>query len=585
MTTTAEAPCDSPPKFKPNVIDLVSTTHSSISNVNLYPGRAEVTRVFNLALKQGVNQVKISALPTILDRSSLRIEGRGAATIHDVTVAPAPNDTKPATSELLQSLSKEEKRVEQAIVRCKSAATSLEKYFNALAPGTVAIADLSSQMETLERENAKIDERLFGLEAQLSDIKTKIEEEEERVNALSFVVPELNLVATLVVFAEEEGDAEIALIYAVPEANWEARYDIRVVMLAKEKPVSLIYKAAISQSTGEAWDNVKLCLETVTPTFGVGLPELPSCRLSVYQPPPPPPPVARFAEVQMMSAPAVGMAAPLGRMRMRESARKVTMSHAMMEVSNFGGLSTSYEVPGLISIPSDREKHNVTIAELQLNATFSWITIPRVDTRVHLKAYVKNDSPYTLLAGEGSVYVDGSFISKSNLPAVSPQEGFDCPLGLDPAVRVTYHPISQKTSTSGLYNKSTVKAFTQRISVANTKPTPIENLKIVDRVPISEDSQINVKLISPTLSSLSASSTGETGTTKNRASKLLSSSSKIDEGVVAQWDGASDESVDPSTLGKDGKLNWICNIPPQGKIDVVLKWEESAPANVQVVSS
>ncbi|KAJ8482075.1 hypothetical protein ONZ45_g15080 [Pleurotus djamor] len=156
---------------------------------------------------------------------------------------------------------------------------------------------------------------------------------------------------------------------------------------------------------------------------------------------------------------------------------------------------------------------------------------------------------------------------------------------LDPAVRVTYHPISQKTSTSGLYNKSTVKAFTQRISVANTKPTPIENLKIVDRVPISEDSQINVKLISPTLSSLSASSTGETGTTKNRASKLLSSSSKIDEGVVAQWDGASDESVDPSTLGKDGKLNWICNIPPQGKVDVVLKWEESAPANVQVVSS
>jgi hypothetical protein len=38
---------------------------------------------------------------------------------------------------------------------------------------------------------------------------------------------------------------------AVHSANWSAGYDIRVNMQTKETPVTLIYKAAITQSTGE----------------------------------------------------------------------------------------------------------------------------------------------------------------------------------------------------------------------------------------------------------------------------------------------------------------------------------------------
>ena len=35
------------------------------------------------------------------------------------------------------------------------------------------------------------------------------------------------------------------------QANWTAGYDIRVDMQAEEHPVTLIYKAAITQNTGE----------------------------------------------------------------------------------------------------------------------------------------------------------------------------------------------------------------------------------------------------------------------------------------------------------------------------------------------
>lgn len=40
-----------------------------------------------------------------------------------------------------------------------------------------------------------------------------------------------------------------------------------------------------------------------------------------------------------------------------------------------------------------------------------------------------NGSDYNFLAGTASVYVDGSFIARTSLPAVSAQEKFDCPLG------------------------------------------------------------------------------------------------------------------------------------------------------------
>lgn len=37
----------------------------------------------------------------------------------------------------------------------------------------------------------------------------------------------------------------------VRNASWAAAYDIRVDMNAKEKPVTLIYRAGIKQNTGE----------------------------------------------------------------------------------------------------------------------------------------------------------------------------------------------------------------------------------------------------------------------------------------------------------------------------------------------
>lgn len=55
-----------------HTIELTSITDGKIAKVNLSPGRAEVTRVYKLALGAGVNQVRIAGLPHEIDRDSLR---------------------------------------------------------------------------------------------------------------------------------------------------------------------------------------------------------------------------------------------------------------------------------------------------------------------------------------------------------------------------------------------------------------------------------------------------------------------------------------------------------------------------------
>ena len=71
----------------------------------------------------------------------------------------------------------------------------------------------------------------------------------------------------------------------------------------------------------------------------------------------------------------------------------------------------------------------VSIATIQLKPTFEYETVPKLSQNAFLKAKVKNDSEYPLLSGPANVFLDNSFVTRSCLNNVSPQEEFSCSLG------------------------------------------------------------------------------------------------------------------------------------------------------------
>ncbi|TDL23087.1 hypothetical protein BD410DRAFT_814727 [Rickenella mellea] len=560
---------ETPPPFEPiNVIELSSVESSKIVSVSLYSGRAEITRLYKLDVKTGQNQVTITHLPNVLDWASLWVEGRGAATIHDVTVSYSPTPPTVTTSpELSASLLKKE-RTQKALDRCKKSLASLESYLGTLNVERIEVAQIGNVVEKYETEAEKLDDRALELEKQLRDIDQEIISERTKLNAVGRGWNnKLSLQAAIGVFAEHEGEVEIALIYAVSSANWSAGYDIRVNMQTKEQQVTLIYKAAISQSTGEVRSQFLFVFHKYSLHPIIRLQAIPASHNSAG-----PPVLLRKTNVQAVE-------------EMEESDDEMgfgifddepSMAHREIGVSSTGNVSATFQVPGLITVPSDGQQHNVTIVQLKLDATLSWISVPKEDTKTHLKARIKNASDYTLFSGNASVYVDGSFISRSYVPPVSPEESFDCPLGIDPSIRIMYHPRSKKVTHSGFYQKTANHVFSQRITIFNSKSTAVDNVKIVDQIPVSENSQIIVKMSNPALT-LPPSS----GTTI--ANGKPPQPVDVSPGIKAQWDGTDEPGFDMTALGKDGKINWVSSMPAQGKMNLHLQWEVTAPACAIIV--
>ncbi|KAH6907607.1 hypothetical protein BKA70DRAFT_1189593 [Coprinopsis sp. MPI-PUGE-AT-0042] len=565
-----------------NPIQLHSVKDGKILGVSVYSGRAEVTRSFKFAIKTGQNQVSVLNLPNAMDQESFRVEGKGEATIHDVTVSRMQSTPAPASSEKLAELEAELTKTSKALQRVKKASWSVNKYLESLDTQHTDVGKLQSIVDNYDVTAEKLDEKITELEATQARLEKAIEAEKKALSGPKDD-DKLRLKATIEVFATVEGQVEIALMYAVHKSNWSATYDIRVDMHAKEKPVALIYKGAITQDTGEDWTDAPITLETASPTFGVEIPSLSRWTLNVYRP------VVHKAMKKSRS-----MVPTMSSVRYRKEAVEESdddmgfglFDDAPAVVTSKGNITATFTVPGLMSIPSDGVAHNVTIANLSLDAEMEWVSIPKREAKVHLKATVKNVSEYTFLAGPASIYVDGSFIARTSLPSVSPDETFDCPLGLDPSIRVTYIPVAKKTTQTGFMTKSRVHAYTQRITVHNTKSLSADKVKIIDQIPVSEDSTITVKLISPALpfsdktgGSAGGATSGGGVMAENKLGVKVPAPVNVSKGITAQWEGVEEVSSESEVedLGGEGKFGWLCSIPAQGKVNLTLQWEVSAP--------
>ena len=158
------------------------------------------------------------------------------------------------------------------------------------------------------------------------------------------------------------------------------------------KPVELVYKASITQSTGESWDDVPIILETATPTDNVTIPKLDPWRVSVYAPPPPRPMLvpaaARYAVAPMKEEEEESeedMAFGLFDEEPGQALMAPKMEVASALVVSQGNITATFRVPGRTTVPSDGASHSVTIAKLDLDAVVEWVAVPKKDPRTHLK--------------------------------------------------------------------------------------------------------------------------------------------------------------------------------------------------------
>ncbi|KAJ1548765.1 hypothetical protein HK405_015507, partial [Cladochytrium tenue] len=183
---------------------------------------------------------------------------------------------------------------------------------------------------------------------------------------------------------------------------------------------------------------------------------------------------------------------------------------------------------------------------------------------------VKNTSEYPLLPGQSSVFFGNSFVARSSIPHVAPQESFSTSLGADGAVRVTYHPrvrkLKQPTGMVFASSKMQTTAFAQRVTVRNARLAPLHRLVVRDQVPVSTDARIKVAVLEP----------AELPIGNDCAAGVV-----VARGVVARYTLKNDEAPADGEKG-DGTVEWVCSGVASGAtFDLNLAWEVTAPSGLR----
>jgi septal ring factor EnvC (AmiA/AmiB activator) len=147
-------------------------------------------------------------------QASCRVEGRGTATIHDVALSNVFLPPVETTSASIEALLSKKQRTEKALERCKKSSRSLEAYLSTLNAQHVDATALEKVIYNYEANGAVLDEKAMNLEKGLEDIDEQLENERKNL-AGPRSNDKLHQRATIGVFAEAEGQVEMALIYGM----------------------------------------------------------------------------------------------------------------------------------------------------------------------------------------------------------------------------------------------------------------------------------------------------------------------------------------------------------------------------------
>ncbi|WP_091652269.1 DUF4139 domain-containing protein [Micromonospora pallida] len=490
--------------------------------VTVYADRARVTRCGTVPLVAGEHRLRIGPLPLGLRRDSLRVGGRGPATVLgvDLVTSRQPHSTDEQARELEQrrrALADELATLDDAdAVEAQRAEflTLLAQraggtYARALAAGDAAPADVAAFADSvagqlaaghdrkreLARRRTDLTESLAAVDRQLQAVRGKRAPDRLFAEVTVLVTAEAATpaptaeAATPAPTADPAATApavelELELTYVVDGARWQPSYDLRLV----DEVVTLTWFGLVSQETGEDWPECRLELSTARPAVTATVPELSPWYLDRVRPLPPPMPMpAPGGAVPMAAAPAAYGAAAPARAR---GARPVLVQESVAEVEQ-GLAAATYRPARPVAVPADGTAHRATVAVLDLPASLDHVTAPVREPVAHLRATVRNTSTHTLLPGPAAIFHGADFVGSTRLRAWAPGEETELALGLDDRVRVE-RKLTRRSDTRATLGSTRRRDVEYVVTVANHTPR-VTTVTVLDQLPVSRDEGVVVR--------------------------------------------------------------------------------------------
>ncbi len=476
---------------------------SRIDAVSVHPDAAVVTRIFEIDLPEGQNNVALRGLPYALDPASLRVAGSGGAAISigsvETRVAPADVKTDTSVDARLKQL-RSDRAGWQVTLDALGAKQAMIQKFAQASPEKLGddkpldIAQWNAAFDTVGNALAKVGD-------ELRSARTRAQEIDEEIKAVEAARPRPQgkpPLRDVVVAMNAAGaaKAKFSVTYRVGGASWRPAYEAKLdTGGAGRKPaLDLVRRAQVMQNTGEDWRDVTLSLSTTRALRGSAAPDVQPQRLAFWEPPIPmaagslaraPAPAVRKMEAARDEAANAPAAAP---------PVQATEQQASLDADAW---QASFVIPGRMTVPADGATKNLALATKRYEPTLAIKTAPALDPTAYLEARLTNEEEAPLMAGQIVVLRDGAYVGQGQLGFVAAGDGFDLGFGADDRVKVTRVPVKKKENEPTWYNQTKIDARDFKTSVKNLHDFPIRTT-IVDRIPFSENTAITVELLSQT---------------------------------------------------------------------------------------
>ncbi len=522
---------------------------SHITDVTVYPDRAQVTRSADVDVAPGENRLLIDHLPAFLTENSVKAAGKASiqVIIEDIAVRTVVHeqapDTKAAELEKLVQDLRDDRDTLDSRQHVIDQQRALLQQIQVKASGDVTreiqlnkfdISQIKDLPEYVGSESSRLEEETRKVAIERRDLDRKIAAAEAEFGKYQAAANRAEKSVVVTVDAKDATKLHLQISYVIGGASWVPAYDARAA--ADSSGVELTYNAVVRQQTGEDWRGVNLSLSTAKPSIGAQMPDLNKWAVAILQPMPAAAPMGTAQPMEleaMMDAKAVGGDVP------RRNALMPMQPAAPQQAQVDQGITAvTFRVPRAADVPADGEPHRQTITVAALPAAFRYETAPKLSPFAYLNAAATNNTEAPLLAGAVNVFVGPDFIGTGRIKTAAPGEAMDLFLGIDEGIRVKREELKDRTGKSGFFRSRRTQVSGYKITVENYKDKP-QHVVVFDQIPVSGTDVVKVSL----------------GDTSAKPSK-----------------------IDDAT----GKLTWELDLNPREKREITFEFSVDWPPDQQV---
>ncbi len=463
-----------------------------IARATVFPDRAQLFHETSADIPSGTTIFKLGGLSPYIDAQSIQVKGYGEFTIIAVN---HQNNYLENLEELpeIKSIRNQIEALQLKVEDEKAAITVLkEKEAFLVANRGVLVAketsfstdqlknvmDLyTSNMDQVTMTVLKKNRLIKDYEKQIAALQKQISDRTGKQQLPSGEI-------SVSVSSAKPVSGRFSFSYVVSNAGWYPSYDIRVDDITK--PVNILYKANVFQSTGTEWKDVKLSFSNASPWIAGDVPQLNPWFIDYYTPPSQGIVLRGAAPVRKSDAPV------MMEMDARENSAIKELEAVPLTVGKQVGETTvTFDVAIPYSIASDGKIQTIEIQRTSTPADYKYVTIPKLSPLAYLTGEITNWAEQSLQSGEATLYFENSYVGQSFLNVNQLSDSLLISLGTDNSILVKREKQKDFTSRRVLgSNKTEVYSFLT--TIRNNKPGPIK-IALYDQIPISSNSGITVE--------------------------------------------------------------------------------------------